>query len=185
MAVITAKVGFSLSFNDTVMVDIEKYQFNDDGVIPNSRYPLLLYRACFTAKGTEGAAWLEKRFKQNDWYNTWRYGIYPFHHYHSTSHEVLGCFSGTALLHLGGEKGEKVTIQAGDIVVIPAGVGHKCLQHSPDFTVVGAYPEGKDWDLLRGEKGERPQADQNIAQVPLPGKDPYFGTENGLLTYWK
>ncbi|SKB35813.1 Uncharacterized protein YjlB [Parapedobacter luteus] len=167
------------------MIGIEKYLFNDDGLIPNSHYPLLLYRACFKARGSEGAVWLEKHFRQNDWYNSWQAGIYPFHHYHSTSHEVLGCFSGNALLQLGGEKGRQMNVQAGDIMIIPAGVGHKCIRHSPDFIVVGAYPDGKDWDLLRGEDGERPQADQNMAQVPLPKTDPYFGMENGLLTYWK
>ena len=49
-------------------------------------------------------------------------------------------FTGSAVFHLGGEKGKKVNVKAGDIIVIPAGVGHKNLGASDDFGVVGAYP---------------------------------------------
>lgn len=161
-----------------------KLYFKDDGSIPNSRYPLLLYRDAFTARGDAGADWLEKRFAANNWSNSWRWGVYPFHHYHSNTHEVLGVFSGSALLQLGGEKGDKVNVNAGDIMVIPAGVGHKCLSHSDDFTVVGAYPNGLQPDLNRGEKDERPQADQHIAAVALPPADPLLGKEEGLRKIW-
>ncbi|PWD99534.1 hypothetical protein DDZ16_11010 [Marinilabilia rubra] len=127
----------------------EQFHFKDDGNIPNSKHPLLLYRDAFEGRKDKGATWLEKHFKENNWYNSWRWGIFPYHHYHSTSHEVLGCFQGSALLHVGGKNGEKVKIEAGDIVVIPAGVGHKCISHSSDFTVVGAYPNGSSYDLMR------------------------------------
>jgi uncharacterized protein YjlB len=110
--------------------------------------------------------------------------VYSFHHYHSTSHEVLGICSGTALLHLGGEHGEKIKVEAGDIVVIPAGVGHKNLGASADFSVVGAYPDGRDWDLLKGEDGERPAADKNIASLPVPTTDPFLGKGEGLRKIW-
>jgi uncharacterized protein YjlB len=126
---------------------------------------------------------LEKRFEANNWMNSWRNGIYSFHHYHSTSHEVLGVFSGSALVHLGGEQGEKVQIEAGDIIVIPAGVGHKNLG-GENLGVVGAYPDGRSWDLNKGLPGERPQVDQNIAALPLPGADPFLGKEGGLLDIW-
>jgi uncharacterized protein YjlB len=159
--------------------------FKDDGLIPNNKYPLLVYRNAFTERGNKGADWLESRFAVNNWTNTWRWGVYPFHHYHSNTHEVLGVFKGNALLHLGGEKGQKVNVQEGDIIVIPAGVGHKCISHSDDFTVVGAYPDGLSPDLKRGEKGERPQADQNIAAVPLPSTDPLLGKNTGLVSSWK
>ena len=170
-----------------VMQDItpQKFYCKDDGSIPNSVYPLLLYRGVFTTYGDAGAEWLEGKFTANSWTNTWRWGIYPFHHYHSNTHEVLGVFSGSALLHLGGEAGEKTAVQAGDIIVIPAGVGHKCISHSEDFTVVGAYPGGLEPDLNRGEKGDRPKADENIANVPLPATDPLFGNEGGLVLIWK
>jgi len=161
----------------------EKLYFKDDGTIPNSKYPLLLYRGVFTQRDDEGAAWLENRFTANNWTNSWRNGVYPFHHYHSTSHEVLGIYSGTALLHLGGEQGQKVEVRAGDIIVIPAGVGHKNLG-STELGVVGAYPDGRSWDLNRGLPGERPQTDKNIAALPIPATDPFQGRDQGLRTLW-
>lgn len=162
----------------------DKIYFKDDGKIPNSKYPLLHYRNVFSARGSEGASWLEQRFAKNNWTNSWRNGVYSFHHYHSTSHEVLGIYSGKALLHLGGEQGEKVEVYAGDVVVIPAGVGHKNLG-SENLGVVGAYPNGRSWDLLRGEPGDRPQADENIAAVPFPENDPLFGEKDGLRVIWE
>src|SRR5260221_270285 len=120
----------------------EKLLFKDDGKIPNSKFPLLVYRNAFDARGTDGAAWLEQKFAANNWTNSWRNGIYPFHHYHSTSHEVLGIYSGSVLVHLGGEQGQKVEVRAGDILVILAGVGRKNLD-TDGLWVVGAYPDGK------------------------------------------
>lgn len=76
-------------------------------------------------------------------------------------------------------------MKAGDILVIPAGVGHKCNSHSDDFTVVGAYPDGLSPDLCRGEPGERPKSDENIAAVPFPDTDPLLGKDNGLRLLWK
>lgn len=163
----------------------KEFYFKDDGMIPNSKYPLLVYQKAFNQTGEKAADWLEQKFAGNNWTNTWRWGVYPFHHYHSNTHEVLGVFQGNALLHLGGEKGQKVEVQAGDIIVIPAGVGHKCISHSDDFTVLGAYPNGLNPDLKRGEKGERPATDQNIAAVAFPGADPWMGKDEGLQKTWK
>ena len=162
----------------------ETYHFADDGHIPNSRYPLLVYRQAFAERGPAGAAWLEQHFAARNWINSWRNGVYPFHHYHSTSHEVLGVYAGSARLQLGGEKGQAVPVQAGDILVIPAGVGHQKLTASTDFGVVGAYPDGRPWDVLRGLPGERPQADRTIAALPRPGADPLLGPGAGLVRQW-
>ena len=162
----------------------EAFYFKDDGSIPNNKHPLLLYRNAFSERGDRGAAWLEQKFYDNNWSNSWRNGIFTFHHYHSITHEVLGLYSGSALVHMGGEGGSKLTIQAGDIIVIPAGVGHKNLE-SENLGVVGAYPGGMMYDMKYGKPGERPQADQNIAAVPFPDHDPLLGKENGLLLIWK
>ncbi|MCK8493345.1 MULTISPECIES: cupin domain-containing protein [Spirosoma] len=162
----------------------ETFYFKDDGKIPNSKYPLLVYRNAFTERNQQGASWLEKRFADNNWTNSWRNGVYAFHHYHSTSHEVLGVYSGKALLHLGGENGQKINVQAGDILVIPAGVGHKNLG-SENLGIVGAYPDGREWDVNRGLAGERPQTDKNIAALPIPATDPLLGKTAGLPTIWR
>ena len=162
----------------------EVYYFKDDGRIPNSRFPLLLYHDAIPQAQRDPDKWLRDQFAAHDWRNAWTNGIYSFHHYHSTSHEVLGIFSGSALVHLGGEMGKKVEVRKGDIIVIPAGVGHKKIK-SRNLGVVGAYPEGRNWDLLRGEPGERPQADKNIQALPIPATDPLLGGENGLVTAWQ
>lgn len=172
-----------VQFNENV--EPQTYFFKDDGRIPNSKYPLLVYTYVFSLTGTKGAEWLEKTFKANNWYNSWRWGVYSFHHYHSNAHEVLGIFQGSAQLQMGGEKGKILSVKAGDILVIPAGVGHKNVKSSSDFTAVGAYPDGMDWDLNKGEKGERPRADENIAKVPLPSTDPLLGKKGGVVKYWK
>src|SRR5690554_2719722 len=103
-------------------MDHKIYIFQDDGEIPNSKYPLIIYKNAFTQREEKGAEWLEEKFSTHNWTNSWRNGVYDYHHYHSITHEVLGVYSGHALLHLGGEKGEKIEVEAGDIIVIPAGV---------------------------------------------------------------
>lgn len=162
----------------------EAIYFDDDGRIPNSKYPLILYQSVFEERGSDGAEWLEDIFTSHNWTNTWRWGVYDFHHYHSNTHEVLGVFRGSALLHLGGEKGKKIKVKAGDIIIIPAGVAHKCIEEEKNFTVVGAYPDGRNPDMNKGEKSERPQADKNIAAVPFPSTDPLLGKDGGLVTIW-
>jgi uncharacterized protein YjlB len=158
--------------------------FKGDGEIPNSKYPLLLYKNVFSGRGGKGASWLEDKFEVNNWTGSWRNGIYSFHHFHSTAHEVLGIYSGKALVQLGGEEGEKVEVEAGDIIVIPAGVGHKNLG-SENLGVVGAYPTGSRVDLMRGEKQEYKVAIKNISNVPIPESDPFLGKEQGLSKIWE
>ncbi len=162
----------------------EKFYFEDDGVIPNSRFPLLIYRNAFIEKGITGAEWVEKRFQTNAWYNFWRGGIYPFHHYHSMAHEALGIFQGFAELQIGGEKGIRGCVFSGDILVIPAGTGHKLISASDDFCVVGAYPNGMGWDLIKEDVARHDISLQKIADVPFPSADPVLGPEKGLVEIW-
>jgi uncharacterized protein YjlB len=85
---------------------------------------------------------------------------------------------------LGGPEGQGFDVRAGDVIVIPAGVAHKRLNSTGDFLVVGCYPPGQQMDLLRGQPGDRPKADENIAKVPLPGSDPVGGTSGPLPALW-
>ncbi len=87
-------------------------------------------------------------------------------------------------MRFGGPHGEVVAVDAGDVVVIPAGVGHKLERGSGDLLVVGAYPEGRAYDLKRGDPGERAQVLANIAAVPLPTTDPLTGAEGPLVEAW-
>lgn len=157
--------------------EILRFQFKDAGGIPNNpRLPVLIYKRAghqAAAKSAENlASWYETTWLKHGWRAAWRYGVYEFPHYHSTAHEILGVYRGSATLRLGGESGVTVVAEAGDVIVLPAGTGHQNLGSSADFHVVGGYPEGQSADLLRGRTGERPAADERIAKVPLPTGDP-------------
>ena len=95
--------------------------------------------------------WFERRFALHGWTGSWRDGVFDWHHYHLTTHEVLGCYAGRAILLLGGEAGQRVTLSAGDVVIIPAGLAHKRLDAEAGFAVVGAYRGGVRPDMQRGE----------------------------------
>jgi uncharacterized protein YjlB len=166
-------------------VQPEQLNFKDDGIFPNSPLPLLCYRLAIRTNSKDPASIFEQRFAENDWSNSWRDGVYSFPHYHSISHEVLGVYSGAATLRLGGKHGKNVKVQAGDVIVIPAGVAHQNIGGSNDFGVVGAYPGGRTWDLLRGLPAERPKADRNIAALPIPDNDPTYGAKGPLRQIWK
>lgn len=161
------------------------YRFADDGSIPNHPHlPLLVYPGVLRFGRQDPAAACEAIFMRAGWGNTWRNGIFSFHHYHSTAHEALAIARGQARVHMGGEAGEILEIAAGDVLVIPAGVGHKNLGASADLLVVGAYPPGPTWDLCRGDPGERPQVLDNIQAVPLPATDPVYGATGPLHEHW-
>ncbi|HUJ34865.1 MAG TPA: cupin domain-containing protein [Solirubrobacteraceae bacterium] len=114
----------------------------------------------------------------------WRDGIFPFHHFHSTAHEVLGIARGTADVILGGPSGRHFALAAGDVVVLPAGTGHCNAGSSADLLVVGAYPNGMRWDLRRGDPAERDEVLANIARVPTPDQDPVRGRDGPLVERW-
>ncbi len=158
----------------------ECHVFADDGRFPNSGLPLLLYRAALPAD----PAAMERRFAANGWSNAWRDGIFTYHHFHSTSHEVLGIAAGQVRVAFGGPAGQEVTVRAGDVVVIPAGVAHRNLGQSTDLLVVGAYPGGMDYDIRRGDPAEHAAALAAIAAVRLPAADPVAGPDAGLRRLW-
>ncbi len=163
----------------------ETLRFTDDGRIPNSRFPVLLYRAVLPPETEDLAATFETLFRRHGWPAQWRAGVYAIHHYHSTAHETLGVAAGHARLMLGGEHGQEVDVGPGDVVVLPAGTGHRRLRADSEFLVVGAYPEGQQWDMMRGEPSERPAALERIAAVPLPKGDPVSGAKGALVSLWR
>jgi len=163
---------------------VETHRFADDGTVPNSPLPLVVYRGALPDGGDRAAA-CEEMFERNGWPDSWRNGIYPFHHYHSTAHEVLGIARGHARVRLGGEKGASVELRAGDIVVIPAGVAHKREEASSDLLVIGSYPKGQNPDMRRAEPARRDRALAEIERVPLPDRDPVTGGPGPLLECWR
>lgn len=85
---------------------------------------------------------------------------------------------------LGGPSGESFEIGTGDVLVLPAGTGHRNQGSSSDLLVIGAYPNGMPWDIRRGDPAEHDEALANIRAVPLPGADPVEGSTGPLTELW-
>src|SRR3954471_18633341 len=147
---------------------LETWKAPAGDVIPNHpRFEVLLYR------GVElGDA--RARFAEHGWGGSWVNGVFDYHHFHSTSHEALAVIAGSATIELGGPQGRAFDVAAGDVVVLPAGTGHRRAAADPAFTVVGAYPVGQeDYDLLRGDDpAELAAARERIATLGAPPRDP-------------
>lgn len=157
------------------------FMFDDDGEIPNNpKLPLLVYPEVFINRMVD----VTQVLHGNNWTNSWTGSVHDFHHYHSVTHEVLAVIGGNAKIQFGGKNGEELKLAAGDVVVIPAGVGHKKVEASHDFEVIGAYPDGKEFDMKTGKPGEHGEAVENIAKVPLPEQDPVFAEEGPLKEIW-
>jgi uncharacterized protein YjlB len=167
------------------MTQPETYILVDDGIFPNSHLPVLVYRNAVKLPLLFPGRAFRSLFEQNGWSNSWKDGIYTFHHYHSNTHEALGVCKGKTVLQFGGDNGIKVFVAKGDVVVIPAGVAHKNLGDKDQVACIGAYPEGRNYDMNVGKPGERPQSDQNILAVPLPATDPVEGKTGSLVQIWK
>ena len=177
------------SMNENLLLpstEIRSCLLKDDGKIPNHpRWPLVLYLGAMKPEEEDAAGIVEQLLTDNGWVDTWRNGIYSYHHFHSTAHEVLVVYSGSAKVQLGGEQGITETVKAGDVIILPAGVGHKNLGSSSNFRVIGAYPKEQEPDLCTGKPGERPGVLENIQKVALPEADPIYGPNGHLLTLWQ
>ena len=162
------------------MQDPETYTFVSDGRFPNSRLPVLVYRRALIAD----AQVMTQAFATNGWSNAWLDGIFPYHHFHSIAHEVLGIAEGEVQVALGGPSGRTVVLAAGDVVVIPAGVAHRNVGQSHNLAVVGAYPGGADYDIKRGEPAEYVAAMRASAAVSPSVADPVAGDDGPLRALW-
>ncbi|MBP0443475.1 cupin [Roseomonas sp. SSH11] len=149
----------------------EQHRFAPSGGIPNSGWPLVVWRGVLTA----GAEAITAHFAGHGWSNAWTNGVFPFHHFHSIAHEALGVSQGAARIRFGGPEGRSITLRAGDAVVIPAGIGHCREWASEDFELVGAYPGGAEYDICRGDPAELEEVRARIAAVPPPPCNPVDG----------
>lgn len=163
----------------------EVLRLSRNGWVPNNdRLPVLLYRRAFDVNGAiDPAAVIEQAFERNGWSTQWRNDVYAFQHYHSNAHELLGFAAGTATLILGGERGLEIVVNAGDVIVLPAGCGHCKIAGSPDFLAVGAYPPGQVWDTCCSLPS--PADLERMRTLPFPNSDPVAGPGGPLTRYWQ
>ncbi len=160
----------------------ETYNSKPNGMLPNSRFPLLVHRSGIPGGGAEA---VRDRFRTNGWLNNWRYpGIYTYPHFHSTTHECLGVASGWMEVELFGRGGTRVRVEVGDVIVLPAGVSHQMTGKSDDILMVGGYPDGRDWDNIQEDhisEEVRRAAAKRIMMLPIPSRDPVTGAP---VTEW-
>jgi uncharacterized protein YjlB len=153
-----------------------------DWVPNNSHLPVLIYRRALDPSTKDLGKTFEALFERNAWPPQWRDSIFDYHHFHSTAHEVLAVISGRADVIVGGPGGEVIAIEPGDVVLLPAGTGH-CLQSTEGrFQVVGAYPQGQQWDIRRDALSKEEIA--AMEALPFPRSDPVAGPEGPLLQEW-
>lgn len=110
--------------------------------------------------------------------------MYSTTHFHTTTHEVLCISSGHAKLCFGGETNSgriETSVEKGDVLVIPAGVGHRLLDDfNSDFEMVGSYPKGKSWDMCYG-KPEEGEKVKGISDLGWFERDPLYGDDGPVL----
>jgi uncharacterized protein YjlB len=164
------------------------YRFKDDGETPNNpTLPLIVYRTPVRRlRHCDAAAIFEDLFARNGWGGSWRDSVYPFNHFHTKTPECLGIARGRVVVQFGGADGRKIELKAGDVVVTPAGTGHRRLQASDNLLVVGAYPaNGGGYDEPKPGEVDHAAAVAAIAQVKLPAADPVYGADGPLLQHWR
>lgn len=167
------------------LIEPQTFVFDDDGLVPNNRLPVLRYRLAVDVTGNEPERILENLFAANGWGDLWRNGIFDYLHYHATVHEALGIARGHAKVRLGGDRGTTLELVAGDVVILPAGTGHQCLSASDDFSVVGAYPPGEKMQITKPTPDNYRKALKTIPIVPRPVIDPVQGAQGSLMRLWK
>src|SRR6476620_1758260 len=133
------------------------FDFVDDGLVPNSKMPFLVYKRAVDVG--------------ND-------------HPEKTIEGLLGAARGNAIVRFGGDNGTELAIAAGDVAILPAGTGHQCLSSSADFSVVGAYPPGPPVEITRATPRNHERALKTIPNVKLPKTDPVLGADGPLVRLW-
>ena len=145
--------------------------------IPNSELPLLIM--CGAIPADEAASEkVERRFARHGWQGTWTYTVFDYWHFHVEGHEVLACVSGEASIGFGGDEadgGVVVPMTPGDAVIVPAGVGHKRIEATKDFQVVGGYPPAQNGSVVRADSMDVGKARQKTSGISDPRTDPGDG----------
>jgi uncharacterized protein YjlB len=156
---------------------VRRIYFAKAADVPNSTLPVLLYRSVLPPHSAGKANAFRERFKSTGWTGVWTDTVYDYTHFHSNAHEVLGIAEGKVTLRLGGEEGSLFRLKAGDMLVLPAGVGHRRLGGDDGLKVIGAYPRGQShYNMKRRGRA--------IPRVALPSADPFYGTDGPLIQAW-
>jgi len=113
--------------------------------VPNSSLPVLVYRQVLPTPLSEANA--AEYLESNDWSHGGTFKHFPQHHFHTVTHECYAIFAGSTRFLFGkgpldiDAESVEVDLQAGDVIVDPAGVAHCNIRSSPDFEYIGVYPK--------------------------------------------
>lgn len=163
------------------------FAIKENKPFPNNFLPVIYYPEALKElteekdNGDSVKAYLEKNGYSNSWIN----GILAQHHFHSNTHEVLVCLSGMATVQLGGPDAESYPFHQGDVLLLPAGTAHKKIDASSDFQIVGAYPNGLDYDMQMGNTEEYAAIKERVSKVIQPEMDPVEGNQGPVFEYWQ
>ncbi|WWC60682.1 uncharacterized protein I303_103258 [Kwoniella dejecticola CBS 10117] len=170
---------------------VSKYQIPAYQNFPNTSlrpFPFMIYHSVFpSSTSSVSASSIEAHLRKVGIVEpAWRYTMYTQHHYHSTVDEVLVVYSGAARLCFGGGPAnpDKVEVDAsvGDVMIVPAGVGHGLLEDKGGFGMVGSYPKGSgNWDMCTGQKGEKENQWEIIKNLEWLKGDPIYGDEGPVV----
>jgi len=177
-----------MSVNPASAIKVSQHHIPAWHSIPNTSIqnkPLLIYHSAFK-KGIS-ASQISSHLKSTGVVvPQWQYTVYKQSHFHSTAHEILSVVSGRARLCFGGEENPgrvEPVVEAGDLVIVPAGVAHCLLEdqsnsHGAGFTVIGSYPKGKNWDMCHGTGDEsEDEIRKSISRLSWFDQDPVYGRD--------
>ena len=178
------QVSMAANLTPLSALQVSKHQIPAWKGIPNTsiqKKPLMIYHKAFPAAN---ASQIESHPSSVGVVTPqWRYTMYSATHFHSTTHEVLCISSGSAKCCFGAEQNDgrvEPILEKGDVVVVPAGVGHRLLEDHGWFQMVGSYPAGRNWDMCYGRAGEENKV-SGIANLGWFTRDPIYGDTGPTL----
>jgi len=152
----------------------EAYHLSPTKHVPNSALPVLVYRSVLPRPYSETSA--VEALEKNEWLHGGTFKHFPAHHFHSISHECYAIYKGSTRFLFGkgpldaDVDGIQVDLQAGDVIVDPAGVAHCNLESSADFEYIGVYPKVSQCRGSRplSRRGTRKTCIDPTNHFPLP-----------------
>ncbi|KXJ91656.1 hypothetical protein Micbo1qcDRAFT_223794 [Microdochium bolleyi] len=178
---------------------VECYFTQPSPDVPNNRLPVLIYRNVLPRPLTEETA--TACLSSHKWEKRGTWGHISIRHFHPNSHECYGVFQGSSTLLIGAidtdvGRGCQVSLQAGDVIVLPAGTAHSSLSSSDDYRYIGVYPNvlaGRAHDAVckgcpkwTNEVGDNPAHSfkETVRRVGFPEEDPVYGIDGPLMRLW-
>ncbi|TQN66703.1 hypothetical protein CSHISOI_08839 [Colletotrichum shisoi] len=184
-------------------LSVSRHLIPAHGLLPNTSIqnkPLLIYHGVLTPSSSSSsssppsASAIEAHLRSVGVVEPqWRHTMYTTTHHHSTTNEVFCVSAGRAGLCFGGEADPhrvEPVVEAGDVLVVPAGVAHRLLEDldldldldldGGRFEMVGSYPGGHDWDMCYGRQGEEAKAG-DIGRVAWFSSDAVYGDDGPVV----